>query len=175
MTGTTVHIPTLETDRLILRANRLADLDAFAEFCASPRADMRGGRRNRLEAFRALAAEVGHWALHGYGWWAIEEKATGAYAGQAGLYYPDGWPEAEIGWLVFEGFEGKGIAFEAALRVRRFAFEDLGWTRLTSCIRPANSRSIALAERMGAVFERDDMIAGEVPCKVFVHPRPEAA
>ena len=173
--GTTLHIPTLETERLILRANRLEDFEAFAAFCDSPRAELRGGRRNRLEAFRALAAEVGHWALRGYGWWAIEVKDGGAYAGQAGLYYPDGWPEAEIGWLVYEGFEGKGIAYEAALRVRRYAFEDLGWTRLTSCIRPENERSIALATRMGAVFERDDLIAGEIPCKVYVHPRPETA
>ena len=150
MTGTTLHIPTLETERLILRANRLEDFEAFAAFCASPRADMRGGRRDRLDAFGAFAAEIGHWALRGFGWWAIEEKATGTYAGQAGLYYPEGWPEPEVGWLVMEGFEGRGIAYEAACRVRDYAYDTLGWTRLTSCIRPGNKRSIALARRMGA-------------------------
>jgi RimJ/RimL family protein N-acetyltransferase len=174
MTDGAVIVPRLETERLILRVNRMEDFEPYAAFCASPRAAMRGGIRNRLEAFRALASEIGHWQLRGYGWWGIEEKATGAYAGQVGLYYPEGWPEPELGWLVMDGFEGWGIAHEAALRVLRYAYETLGWTRLASCIRPGNTRSIRLAERLGATFDRDDLIAGEIPCRVYLHPGPAA-
>jgi RimJ/RimL family protein N-acetyltransferase len=166
-------IPTLETERLILRANRPEDLEPYAAFCASPRADHRGGRRDRVEAFRSLAAEIGQWQLRGYGMWAIEEKATGTYCGQAGLYFPEGWPEPEIGWMLLAEHEGKGIAHEAALRVRAWAFETLGWTRLVSCIRPENARSIRLAERLGARFERTDTIPGGIPTHVYLHPAPE--
>jgi RimJ/RimL family protein N-acetyltransferase len=167
-------IPTLETERLVLRANRLGDLEPLVEFYASPRADHRGGRRDRLGAFNALAAEIGHWQLRGFGLWGVEEKASGAYCGQVGLYYPDGWPEPEVGWMVLEDHEGKGYAYEAALRVRAYAYDTLGWTRLVSCIRPANARSIRLAERMGARFERADTIPGGIPTHVYVHPGPEA-
>nr|MDA3856739.1 GNAT family N-acetyltransferase [Roseovarius sp.] len=48
-----------------------------------------------------------------------------------------------------------GIAHEAAARARRYAYQDLGFTTLTSNIVPGNTRSIALAERLGAWFERE--------------------
>lgn len=168
-------IPTLETERLILRANRPEDLEPYVAFYASPRADNRGGRRDRVEAFRMLAGEAGQWQLRGYGMWAIEMKATGTYCGQAGLWHPEGWPEREVGWMVLAEHEGKGIAHEAALRARAYAWEELGWTRIVSCIRPANTRSIRLAERLGARFERAATIPGGIPTHVYVHPEPHAA
>ncbi len=56
-----------------------------------------------------FSAEIGHWTLRGYGFWAVEETASGAYCGQVGLWNPEGWAEAEIGWLMMEGFEGKRL------------------------------------------------------------------
>jgi len=96
---------------------------------------------------------VGHWHWHGYGYFTIETK-QGDIAGISGIWNPEGWPEPEVGWVVFDGFEGRSIAYEAATRARRWAYEDLGFTTLTSNIVPGNTRSIKLAERMGAKFER---------------------
>ena len=84
------------------------------------------------------------------------------------------WPEPEVGWVVYADYEGKGIAHEAATRARDWAYETLGFTTLTSNIVPGNTRSVALAERMGAWFERsyDNVHMGAE--MLYRHPGPKA-
>ena len=166
--------PVIETERLILRPNRPEDFDAYAAFYATDRARLRGGVKTRAQAWIQFAAEIGHWSLRGYGFWAVENKAAGAYCGQVGLWNPEGWAEPEIGWLMMEGFEGKGYAHEAALRARAYAYNTLGWTRAASCISEGNDRSIRLAERMGATFDRRFPRDGMPDHLVYIHPAPEA-
>ena len=98
-------------------------------------------------AWHAFAADVGGWDLLGFGSWAIEEKATGAFAGQLSLNKPPHFPEREIGWFLLAGFEGRGYATEAALAARAFAYGTLGWPTAVSYVDPDNARSIALARR----------------------------
>ena len=95
--------------------------------------------------------------------------------GLSGIWNPEGWPEPELGWVVFAGHEGKGIAYEAARRARQWAYGDLGLTTLTSNIYGGNTRSIALAQRLGATFERtyDNVYMGED--QLWRHPGPEVA
>ncbi|MFA8387335.1 MAG: GNAT family N-acetyltransferase [Pelagibaca sp.] len=169
------NAPTLETDRLILRGPEKADADAIIAFLMdATRAAGFGGYTNRSDSWRWFALNVGHWHWHGYGYFTIQDKATGKPAGISGIWNPEGWPEPEVGWVVFDRFEGKGIAFEAATRARRWAYDDLGFTTLTSNIVPGNTRSIRLAERMGAVYERtyDNPNMGED--MLYRHPGPEA-
>ncbi|MCB1340355.1 MAG: GNAT family N-acetyltransferase [Pseudooceanicola sp.] len=169
-------IPTLTTDRLTLRGPREADFDAVAGFFADGgRSDFFGGPLTRGNAWRWFAMSIGHWQLKGFGFWMVELTATGQHCGLCGLWQPEGWPEPELGWAVFEGFEGMGIAKEAALAARAFAYGTLGWTTLTSNIMPGNTRSIALAERLGARLDRrfDNPLVGEE--LVYRHPAPEAA
>lgn len=128
------EIPTLETERLILRAHREEDIPAEEAFFAAGRSGFVGGPLPREQVWRSVAGFLGHWALRGYGFWAIEEKASGGYAGRAGLWYPAGWPEPEIGWTLMDGYEGKGIACEAALGARRYAYEVLGWKTAISMV-----------------------------------------
>ena len=92
--------------------------------------------------------------------------------GLCGVWNPDGWPEPEIGWAVFEGFEGKGIAYEAALRVRQYAYTDLKFGTITSNIVPGNDRSIKLAERLGAKYERTYHNAYMGEDMMYRHPAP---
>ncbi|HKK35900.1 MAG TPA: GNAT family N-acetyltransferase, partial [Paracoccaceae bacterium] len=108
-----VGVPELETERLRLRAPSEADFEPFAAFYATERSRFVGGPLPRGKVWRSHAALVGHWALRGYGWWSLEERATGALAGRVGLFHPEGWPEPEIGWTLFDGFEGRGYATEA--------------------------------------------------------------
>jgi len=165
-------IPTLETERLILRATRVDDFEAYADFYQSERSHHRGGPLDRSQAWEMFAAEVGHWVLRGYGLWSVDEKSSGAYCGLVGLYNPEGWPAPEVGWLVWEHHEGKGIAREAAIRARSYAFETLAWPQVASCIPEGNDRSIRLAERLGASFDRRVARAGGVDLLVYVHPLP---
>jgi len=168
-------IPTLETERLILRPNRAGDFEAYAAFYETERSRLRGGPKGRYEAWVQFAAEVGHWQLRGYGFWAVEDKATGAYCGQVGLWNPEGWPAPEVGWLVFAEHEGKGIAYEAACRARDHAYRTLGWPEVASCISDGNARSVALAERMGCRLDRRHPRPGKPDALVYIHPKPKGA
>jgi len=167
------QIPSLETPRLILRAHRESDLDALAAFYAdSPRCTGFGGPLDRADSWRWMASSLGHWHLRGYGYWSIEDKASGAFVGLAGAWNPEGWREAELGWITTANAEGRSIAFEAALAARDYIFNVLGWPTLTSNIVPGNDRSIKLAERLGAYLDGsyENPHMGKV--LVYRHPAP---
>ena len=153
--GMSLHIPTLETQRLVLRSPELRDFEAYAEFLASARSAGIGGRRTRDQAFQEFCALIGHWKIRGYGRWIVADRTSDAALGVIGIMYPEGWPEPEIAWSVFEVAEGRGLAYEAAVRVRLYVYETLGWERIVSCTMADNPRSMALARRMGAVHEYD--------------------
>lgn len=166
-------IPRLETERLILRAFcEETDFEAYASFYASDRTRYYGGPLDRQGAWRAAAAMMGHWIIRGYGNWAVEEKATGDFCGLVGLWYPEGWPEAEVGWSMIEEKGGKGFATEAAIRARDYAYDTLGWDRLVSCIDPDNASSIRLAERLGATLDYEAQHPTRDRFLVYAHPAP---
>lgn len=152
LTGT----PVLETERLILRAPLEQDWTPFVEFITTERSGFVGGPvTSRREAWRIFAQFVGHWALRGYGLFVAERRSDGRTLGALGPWFPETWPERELGWSLWDSSaEGTGVAFEAMTEIRRHVFDDLGWTTAVSYIHPANARSIALADRLGAV--RDD-------------------
>jgi len=142
--------PRLESERLILREFRAEDIEPFAAFFASEASRFVGGPCSRDDAWRRMAMYAGHRVLRGHGIWALEERASGAMVGQCGLWLPEGWPETEIHWTLFPPHQGKGFATEAARRVRIHARDDLGFTRLVSCIEAANTASVKVALRLGA-------------------------
>jgi RimJ/RimL family protein N-acetyltransferase len=168
-------VPVLQTERLTLRAPGPQDADAFVAAHVAERARWMGGNAGREKAWRIFALEVGHWVLRGFGMWAVTLKGSDACLGAVGCWFPEGWPEREIGWFVFPEAEGKGIAREAAVAARAHAYGALGWTTAVSYVHPENERSIRLAERLGAV--RDRRAARPLPqdgTLVFRHPGPEA-
>lgn len=142
--------PTIETDRLILRPHVAADLEAFWSFYQSDRSRYMDVPTSRSQLWAGMLAEVGSWEIFGWGGLAIETK-DGQLAGQVCISQPPHFPELELGWIVFDGFEGFGYAFEAASAMRDYAFEILEVPTLVSYIDGNNQRSVALAKRMGAV------------------------
>lgn len=174
MNALALDIPLLETDRLRFRMLSVDDFEDECAFYATNRSEGVGGPFTPREVWRTLAFILGHWVIHGYGLWALEDKANGRYAGRAGLLNPHDWPEPEIGWVLMEHAEGKGLAYEAVLAVRRFAYRTLGWSTAISLVKTDNTRSQALAERLGCVRDGtfDHATAGEVP--IWRHPGPEA-
>ena len=149
----TFSIPTLETERLILRAPAEKDFEAEAAFYESDASQFVGGPMRPDQTWRALSCVIGHWALRGYGFWALESKDTGEFLGRVGLWNPNAWPEPEIGWMLLENVQGKGYATEAALAARDYAYGTLGWTTAISLIDPNNAPSQAVATRLGATYE----------------------
>ncbi len=74
-------IPTLTTDRLTLRPPREGDFPAMLAFNDSPRAAFIGGGRDRQWVWRGLLANIGHWALRGYGFYSVDTRAVDTRAG----------------------------------------------------------------------------------------------
>ncbi|MEM9798664.1 MAG: GNAT family N-acetyltransferase [Pseudomonadota bacterium] len=153
-----------------MRGYRESDIDAFAEFYASDRSHFVGGPMTRELTCRAVMAYAGHWHLRGYGRWMIEDKATGDTLGNVGLWYPDGWPEPEIGWTLFNGAEGRGVATETALASRAYAYEVLGWSTSISLIALDNAPSQRLAQRMGAWLDGTFVHERYGEMQVWRHP-----
>ena len=85
--------------------------------------------------------------------WAVEERASGAFIGRIGLYNPEGWPGLECIWTLARGAWGKGYATEGARRALAYAFTELDEARVISLIRPENTRSVRVAERLGETLE----------------------
>jgi RimJ/RimL family protein N-acetyltransferase len=161
--------PILTSDRILLRPYRLSDFERLAEIYRSPRAAYIGGQRPLDKVWRDFAADVGQWELMGFGCWTIEDRATGACMGQTGLNFPVEFPEREIGWVLWEEFEGKGYAFEAAKLARAYAFDTLKFETLVSFIDPDNARSIRLAQKLGAVLDPDAATPNNEACLVYRH------
>jgi RimJ/RimL family protein N-acetyltransferase len=147
-------IPTLTTERLILRPPVFADFAAMEALLTSPRSRYMGGPYNTFAAWGLFCHDVGSWQLFGHGALMIDLRETGECVGQVGINHGPLFPEKELGWLLYEGHEGRGYALEAARALRDWAFGARGLPTLVSYVDPANSRSIGVAERLGAV--RDD-------------------
>lgn len=149
-------IPTLETERLILRAHRAEDFEPFAAMMAEPAVarfiTLTGQPQTRDESWRILAALIGGWTLRGFGMWAVEERATGRYLGRVGPWQPEGWPGFEIGWGLSGAAQGKGYATEAARAAIDWSRATLGVGRILHIIHPDNIPSQRVAQRLGATI-----------------------
>ena len=149
---TLIDTPVLRTERLILRAPRAADEPAWTAFVQDERSRFIGGPLTAGRGWRTFASLIGHWLMRGTGCFVLQLKDDPAPLGQVGPWFPGDWPEREVGWTLWTPeAEGKGYATEAARAVLAHVFRDLGWPTAVSYIDPDNSRSIAVAERLGAV------------------------
>lgn len=166
-------IPTLTTQRLILRGPKDSDVAPLAAFMVSPRAEWIGGPYPDEDAVEWLDWQRGRWAKLGRGSWIVALREDDTPIGRVGLLDHEGWPEPELAWFLFEGFDGQGYAHEAALAARAYAAKVLNLPPLFSFIEPANHRSKALALRFGATPERDVQFKG-ITLTVYRHPGPEA-
>jgi len=143
----------IETERLILR-----DIDPERDFedWARTMGDERtvryteGRVLDRSRSWRHMAATIGHWQIRGYGFFSVEEKASGEWVGRVGPFFPEGWPAPEIGWTISPDHWNKGYATEAARAALDYVFNTLEWSRVIHVIIQGNERSIAVAEKIGS-------------------------
>lgn len=112
--------PTLITERLRLDAHMLDDFDSLAALWADPQVVryIGGTPRDREDSWGRLMRYVGHWALLGYGYWAVRDKQSGEYLGSIGFsnFLRDITPALdapEMGWTLVSSAHGKGYATEA--------------------------------------------------------------
>ena len=157
-------IPTLTTERLLLRPPVDADFDAYYRMMATRRSRYMGGPYEKWAAWGAFCHDVACWTMFGHGGLMIDLRNTGECVGQVGINHGPMFPEKELGWLLYEGFEGNGYSTEAARAMRDWAFGPGGITSLVSYFDPENTRSMAVAQRLGAVLDPDAPVqdAGDV-------------
>lgn len=155
--------PGIVTDRLLLRELNEDDLD----FCAWMLGDSEVMRYypkqlTREESLGWIRKQMVRYAQDGHGLWLVCLRETQEPVGQVGLvrqHVDDGY-EPEMGWLLHRAYWGNGYATEAALGVRRFAFDTLGMDHVVSLIRPENEPSRRVAQRLGMNIERRTMFHG---------------
>lgn len=144
----------IETERLRLRPLAPEDVDAHVDMMGD--ADVAsflspdGQPQPRQDRWRQFASYLGHWRIRGFGFFSVDEKATGEWVGRVGPWMPEGWPGLECGWSIARPHWGKGYAPEAAIAAVRWTFDrfpDLG--RIISIIDPGNANSQAVAVKIG--------------------------
>ncbi|MEM6889568.1 MAG: GNAT family N-acetyltransferase [Pseudomonadota bacterium] len=142
-------IPSISTQRLRLRPADRSDFDAYAAMLRTERTRFMGGPYTRQAAWDMFCKMIAGWHLDGFGGWIIDagdERMLGVVA----IWYPDHFPEPEIGWTLADAAEGKGIAFEAADAALAWYWKATGAETIVSYISPGNHRSQTLARRLGA-------------------------
>ena len=150
-------VPQLETPRLRLRAHVPADLPAVDAMWHAPETVRHIGGRvfGREENWRRLLQSRGLWALLGYGYWAVEERAGGAYVGDVGFadfaraIEPSLHGMLEAGWVLAPGMHGKGYATEAVGAALAWARANEPQRKIVAVIDPENAASIHVAEKTG--------------------------
>lgn len=144
-------MPTLETQRLLLRTPTLDDLDRWAEMMADPNsARFIGGPLPKPTVWRVIMQVAGSWQLTGISMFSVVEKQSGRWIGRIGPWQPLDWPGTEVGWGLHPDAWGKGYALEAAVASMDYAFDTLGWSEVVHCINPTNIASQNVAKRLGA-------------------------
>jgi RimJ/RimL family protein N-acetyltransferase len=114
--------PILQTPRLTLRPLCMADYPAYAAFMASERSVYMGGAFDQAQTWGLFCHDAGQWALFGHGALMIDLAGTDQTVGQVGINAGPLFPEAELGWMLYQGHEGQGYATEAARALRDWAW-----------------------------------------------------
>ncbi len=151
----------IETDRLRLRPHVADDLAASWAMWSDPLVYryVLPAPSTEQQAWARVLGYVGHWALSNFGYFAVEERSTGAFVGEIGFadfrrdISPRGVPE--MGWALASAHHGKGYATEGVRAALSWADHHLRAPRTICLINPENSASIHVAEKAG-----------------FAHPQP---
>ncbi|WP_315781048.1 GNAT family N-acetyltransferase [Bradyrhizobium sp. SZCCHNPS1003] len=160
----------ISTERLTLRGWRDEDRAPFAAMSADP-AVMQFLRAlpTRQDSDRWIDFQIAHQAAHGFGFWVVEDRATGTFLGATGLFRvtfdAPFTPAVEIGWRLARAAWGQGIATEAARASLAFGFDELGLDEIIAYAAPANYASQNVMRKLGMI--RDE-------ASDFDHPRVEA-
>lgn len=165
------NAPVLDGETLRLRPHHIDDMPGFWTFFQTPRAKFMDRPATQSDLWFGFASDVGSWALTGMGGWAIETHDA-KLAGQVAISKPPHFAETELGWFVLDGFEGRGIAYEAAQLALTYAWDTIRPTSLVSYIDAQNVRSIALAKRLGARLD-DGAATHDAADVVYRHRRPQ--
>ena len=170
MTGESVaSVPVVETERLILREFRSEDF-AFLRDMKNDAEMMRfitGEAMSAEDSWTKFLRAIGHWSVMGYGYWLVEERASGCPIGEVGFgdfkrfIEPSLIGEPEIGWLLAPSAQGKGYASEAAMAAVQWGDEHFKGKRMSCIVDPEHAASIRVAEKCGFKITGETVYHGD--------------
>lgn len=160
----TMELPEIETERLLLRQFTPADLDEYTRIIfADPDVTRFLPRRDippRQRAERVLNYFSEHWLKHGYGDWAVTDRAHAGLIGHCGLNFIPEAGEVEVEYSLAKSYWGRGIATEAAQASVRYGFEALQMERIIALADPQNIASRRVMEKVGLVYQKEVFFFG---------------
>ena len=155
-------LPTLETERLILRPWSLDDIDALHQIWTDPQVrrylwdDEMISRKRAAEAVEHGVAAANR---NGVGLWCLLPKPASAPAGFCGFRYIDDAPDIELLYGLLPDYWGQGLATEAARAALAYGFDAALFTRVYVRTDVLNHASVRVMERLGMKFERETRLA----------------
>lgn len=114
-----------------------------------------GKPATRQEAWSRILRYAGHWALMGYGYWAVEERATGRFVGDVGFadfkrdIEPPLGPDPEAGWVLSPAMHGNGYATEAMGAALDWIERNVPAPSAVCIVAPENLASLRVAAKCG--------------------------
>ena len=149
--------PTLETRRLVLRAHQVEDFPNLAALWRDPLVTrfISGVPLTPEEVWSRLLRTAGHWLLLGFGYWVVEERATGKFLGEVGFadlkraIEPPLGDAPEAGWVFASAAHGKGFAIEAVQAIHTWGANHFQTHGSACLIAPENQASFRIAAKMG--------------------------
>lgn len=156
----------MRTNRLLLRPWRDADREPFAALNADPAvmAHM-PALLDRAASDAFIDRMCAHFDQHGFGLWAVAVPGVSEFIGYVGLSVPRFaaafTPCVEVGWRLARAYWGQGYATEGARAALSVGFLSAGLSEIVSFTSPANTRSIAVMQRLGMTHD---------PAYDFAHP-----
>ena len=152
-----LDVPRVESERLVLRGHTLDDFPAIREMWADPLVTkfISGKPRPEEECWLKFLRATAFWVHLGYGYWIVEEKASGAIVGEAGFgefkrdITPTNRGEPDIGWVLATQFHGKGYGYEAAQAAIAWGAANAIPSPMSCIVNAENTASIRIAEKCG--------------------------
>jgi RimJ/RimL family protein N-acetyltransferase len=149
----------LLTERTRMRRHTIGDLDDSAALWADPEIvrHISGKPSTRSESWSRLLRYIGHWEALSFGYWVVEDRATGRFLGEVGLadykrdMTPSLGPSPEIGWVMATHAQGRGLATEAVAAALDWSDRWLQAARTVCIIAPDHHASIRVAKRNGFI------------------------
>jgi [ribosomal protein S5]-alanine N-acetyltransferase len=167
------HVLPLLTPRLRLRALEAADLEDLTAVYTHPAVLRWIGPQSRETAAKDLHRQIAHQAELGYSFWAVEDRATGAFLGECGLQPLEGrGPEVELGYDFHPGAWGRGLGSEAARAVVDAAFGPLGLTHVIAVVREDHAASRRVLAKAG-LAHTGERVAYGIPMLVYEATPPD--
>lgn len=147
----------LTTERCWLRETVEADVDKFWKMYQAP-----GITRYTERLFPTLEAERGYvreyrrriYPFYEFGVWTVLDRSSGDVVGRAGLSVREGYHLPELGFVIGEAWQGRGLATEVCRGILEYAREQLGFAQVQVLVHEENAASLHLCRKLGFQEEK---------------------